>query len=1067
MTKRFKNVSIAKKLYFTVGIMALLIAMELFTLWFALNSLSAVRAYVGGEGLWSKAQKDAVYQLRIYGRSHDESDYIKFEDFMTVPLGDHKTLVELTKTTPDWNAARQGFIEGRNHPDDIDGMIHLFRRFHNIYYIDKAIKIWAEADGVNAQLIPIGERLHAEINSVHPSHEKIDGILREIDPINQRLTVLEDNFSYTLGEGSRWLENLILKLLFIVALTVELSGLLLTISVSRGIAKGINEIILTAKSIAGGDFKRRAKIYSQDEIGILAGSFNQMTNELEQNINERRLAEEKIKGSNLQLAEAQRLAHIGSWEWDIPSNIIRWSDELYKIFGLKPEEFEASYETYLKYLHPDDKEYVHGIVQNAFADHQPFNFTHRLIKSDGSVRIISSHGEVLVNEKNEPVKMSGTAQDVTESKQALALKESEERYRTLAETASDAIITVNEDGMIDFVNKATEKVFGYTPDEITGKPVIVLMPEQFKDLHLHTVRRYIASSKTIISWQATELTGLHKNGSLIPIEVSIGEYRQNGKQIFTGIVRDITQRKKEEKQLKEAKEKAEQSSRARQEFLSVMSHEIRTPLNAVLGVTHLLMDENPLPEQAENLKILEFSANNLLSLINNILDFSKIESGKIQLEQIDFNLPSLLKQVIKTFRHNAEEKQIELNLVSQKEIPEMLIGDPVRLTQILNNLIHNAIKFTSKGSVNLNVKMPGKNANYVELLFEVSDTGIGIESNRLDDIFESFTQAELSITRQFGGTGLGLTICKKLVKLLGGEISVKSEPGKGSAFSFNLQYKIGKDHDTKHLPDTAYEKNFSLKGIKVLLAEDNLTNQLLAKKFITRWGAEVETADNGVIAVRKVNQRKYDIVLMDLQMPEMDGYEAARNIRKAGFDSAELPIIAFSAYTLDDDKTKVLAADMNDYLPKPIDPYALYRMIIKSISMKEKAQKKFVVIPSAPEDVQKLSELLESFSDDDTFLQNYLKLFKREFKELYPKISVAALKPDAETVRLIIHKIKPSLERVKGKDLSDQLNELRSVLTQNHADDARLKTILTSIEVSCNNILEEIEAIELRHLKNI
>jgi PAS domain S-box-containing protein len=1067
MINRLRNVSIAKKLYFTVGIMALLIAMELFMLWFALNSLSSVRAYVGGEGLWSKAQKDAVYHLRIYGRSQDESDYIKFLDFMSVPLGDHKARMELSKKDPDWNVARQGFLEGRNHPDDIDGMIKLFRRFHNIYYIDKAIKIWGEADDASAKLIPIGERLHDEINSLHPSHDRIDRILREIDPINQQLTVLEDSFSYTLGEGSRWLENLILKLLFIVALTVEISGLLLTISVSRGIAKGINEIIRTARAIAKGDFKTRARIFSQDEIGILAGSFNQMTNELEQNITERKFAEEKILASNLQLAEAQRLAHVGSWEWDIPNNFIRWSDELYKIFGLSPRQFEASYENYLKHLHPDDKDYVSGIIQKAYSDHQPFDFSHRLIRPDGSIRIISSRGEVFINDKGEPVKMTGTAQDVTESEQALALKESEERYRTLAETASDAIITVDENSVIAFVNKATEKVFGYTSGELIGKSLTVLMPENLRHIHLKGIKRYIETKKKNISWQATELTGLHKKGFLVPIEVSFGQYTKDGKQIFTGIVRDITERKKEKDQLKEAKEKAEQLSKTRQEFLSVMSHEIRTPLNAVLGITHLLIAENPSPEQTQNLRILEFSANNLLSLINNILDFSKIESGKIQLEKIDFNFNNLLQQVMNTFRHNAEEKQVKLILIAQSGIPGILIGDPTRLTQILNNLIHNAIKFTSQGEISLHIKILSGNENDLELLFEVSDTGTGIENNRLHEIFDSFTQAKSSITRQFGGTGLGLTICKKLVNLLGGEIKVESEPGRGSVFRFNLPFKIGKEISRKNLPDTSYEKNFSLKGLRILLAEDNLTNQLLAKKFITRWGAEVDTADNGLIVINKLKQQKYDLILMDLQMPVMDGYESAKNIRKAGFSAEDLPIIAFSAYALDDDKIKVLEAEMNDYLPKPIDPYELYRKIIKNISIKEDMQRQFLVIPSAPEDVLSLSELLESFADDETFLKNYLNLFKKEFKELHSKISVAALKHDTETVRMIIHKIKPSLSRVQEKDLPGQLTDLKAALMLNHTDDPGLKTILSSIELSCNRILDEIGNLEAKYMKNV
>ena len=294
--KWFRNVSIAKKLYFTVGIMATLIAIELGALIFSINTLSSVRAYVSGEGLWSKAQKDAMYQLLRYSRTHDEADYQKFKEFMKVSGGDHKTLIELNKPNPDMEIARQGFIEGRNHKDDVDGMIKLFTRFNRIYYINKAIKAWAAADASVTEFRPIGEQLHKEINSPNPSPEKINAIVQSIDPLNARLTVLEDEFSYTLGEGSRWLENLVLRLLFLIALSVEITGLTLAIIVSRNIQKGLNEILQSAKAVAKNDFSRKAKAFSKDEIGILANNFNTMAEELQRSMHDIEQAQQKFKG---------------------------------------------------------------------------------------------------------------------------------------------------------------------------------------------------------------------------------------------------------------------------------------------------------------------------------------------------------------------------------------------------------------------------------------------------------------------------------------------------------------------------------------------------------------------------------------------------------------------------------------------------------------------------------------------------------------------------------------------------------------------------------------------------
>ncbi len=308
----FRDVSIARKLYFTVGIMALLIGVELFVLFFSLNTLSSLRAYVGGEGLWSKAQKDAVFHLYRYGTSRTEKDYELFKQFMRVPIGDAKTRHELLTDNGNMDVARDGFLEGRNHPADIDGMISLFIRFNNVSYIKKAIAIWGEAQVVALPPLPVAEKLRQEIHSPNPSVDKINELLASIYTINEQLTAFEDEFSYTLGEASRWLESVVLRLLLATALTVETTGLLLVISVSRGIQKGLTDIIRAANSVAAGELNARAKVLSRDEIGQVAGSFNEMADnlqirvkelaELNQNlgheIGERERAEEVLRQTN-------------------------------------------------------------------------------------------------------------------------------------------------------------------------------------------------------------------------------------------------------------------------------------------------------------------------------------------------------------------------------------------------------------------------------------------------------------------------------------------------------------------------------------------------------------------------------------------------------------------------------------------------------------------------------------------------------------------------------------------------------------------------------------------------
>ena len=395
---------------------------------------------------------------------------------------------------------------------------------------------------------------------------------------------------------------------------------------------------------------------------------------------------------------------------------------------------------------------------------------------------------------------------------------------------------------------------------------------------------------------------------------------------------EIGKAKELEAQLIESKEIAEKAALTKSQFLSTMSHEIRTPMNAVIGFTHLLLQMEPRPEQMEYLKLLKFSAENLLVLINDILDFSKIEAGKVEFEEADFNIKDLVSNIRMALLQKANEKNIQLKLLVDHELPNAIKGDPVRLGQILTNLISNAIKFTHVGKVTIVASLGKIAKEYTTIDFEVTDTGIGIAEDKLINIFESFTQASADTTRKFGGTGLGLTITKRLLELMGSKIMVSSELGKGSVFSFSLEMKNSNKQfvASNNTRDEAYMTTRSLKGVKLLIAEDNLINVIMARQFMKLWEVDCDVAENGEIAFTLVQTNDYDMVLMDLQMPEMDGYQTTTKIRELPGDKFKnLPIIALTASAMLDIKDKAFIVGMNDYISKPFNPDELHRKILQ------------------------------------------------------------------------------------------------------------------------------------------
>ena len=382
----------------------------------------------------------------------------------------------------------------------------------------------------------------------------------------------------------------------------------------------------------------------------------------------------------------------------------------------------------------------------------------------------------------------------------------------------------------------------------------------------------------------------------------------------------------QQKELLKAKESAESSSKAKTHFLSVMSHEIRTPLNTVIGLSNVLQDRGLEREESENIELIHFSANNLLAIVNDILDWSKIDSGKIELEKINVDLKNLLNHVTASGQLLAEKKNIEFKSEIDRGLPEWLKTDSTRLTQILNNLVSNAIKFTEKGQVDLKVRVIDQSDGLATVQFEVSDTGIGMNKEQQAYIFESFRQADLATTRRYGGTGLGLSIARKIVELMGSRIKILSEPGVGSSFEFILDLPIAEP-----VNEVAEIENSSvLKDKSILIVDDNQLNILVAQKFLSKWSINHDKAHNGFEAVNKVIENSYDLILMDLSMPEMDGFESTKEIRRRGY--SKIPIIALTASALLDDREKIYRSGMNDLLNKPFDPLHLYKKLVHHLS---------------------------------------------------------------------------------------------------------------------------------------
>ncbi|MBN1108016.1 MAG: PAS domain S-box protein [Bacteroidales bacterium] len=380
-----------------------------------------------------------------------------------------------------------------------------------------------------------------------------------------------------------------------------------------------------------------------------------------------------------------------------------------------------------------------------------------------------------------------------------------------------------------------------------------------------------------------------------------------------------------------ARQKAEEAAQSKQIFMSTMSHEIRTPLNEVIGITNLLLQGSPREDQMDYLKTLRFSGNHLLTLVNDVLDYNKMESGKIIFEKLQFNLDDFLDEIMRSYSFRSKAKNLSFDIIKEGNLPSEVIGDQIRLNQILSNLLSNALKFTNEGGITVTIREAESIDNEARLRFSVQDTGIGIPPERQSDIFESFTQASADTSRRFGGSGLGLAICKKLIELQGGSIVVESEPGKGSVFTFELTFTVAEKTSGKK-PDEAEETFRGLEGKRILVAEDNKINFFVANKFLTGWGVIVTHAEDGRLALEMLDKQEFDLILMDLHMPVMDGVEATRIIRNSEDPKIRtMPIVALTAAIMSENHDRIEELNINDYVLKPFRPHDLFSRILKHV----------------------------------------------------------------------------------------------------------------------------------------
>jgi PAS domain S-box-containing protein len=633
------------------------------------------------------------------------------------------------------------------------------------------------------------------------------------------------------------------------------------------------------------------------------------------------------------LKSAETMSGVGHWHFDLISQLITWSDEVFRIHGLPLSDIAPEFEMIQQLYHEDDRATLTQLVGRAVDAGEGYEFQLRIRRPDGSIRHTIAKAECVLDSSGKTASIFGVFQDVTAHYAAAAsLAASERHYRLLADNVSDVIAIYGADGIFRYISPSISRLLGYAPDELLGQT-------PFRIIHVDDHER-VARELRLAAHAGTEATveyrALTKGGDVKWLEAKPRFHRDDAGALveITDSVRDVTERRVRETALQEAKLEAEKATQAKATFLANMSHEIRTPMNGVIGFTELLLSGQLAEEQRRHVQLIAESGRAMMRLLNDILDISKIDSGQMRIAREPSDLRHLIRNAAQVMKPVTRAKAVDISVRVDPKVPAYIESDELRLRQIVLNLIGNAAKFTECGWVEVHASVE-EAAGLPTLRIDVSDSGIGIASEQLDLIFQQFAQVDTTIARRFGGTGLGLPISAELVRLMGGTIAVESELGKGTTFTVRLPLvPAAKVEGAKIAAIDPVATSAAGQRLRVLIAEDHDINQALITAMAARAGMDPVIASNGAAAVEMVvaaaaEDNPFALVLMDVQMPDVDGLEATRRLRAAGYDAATLPIVALTASAYAEDVSACLTAGMQAHLSKPVRLRDLQDLVAK------------------------------------------------------------------------------------------------------------------------------------------
>lgn len=811
----------------------------------------------------------------------------------------------------------------------------------------------------------------------------------------------------------------------------------LVLSRLRRFSQQLGQIAKTA------DLRERVKVCGTDELGQLAIPVNDLLSSLEEAQKQLQTKQQELETSQQRLMLALEAAGDALWDINLIDGTIHFSSLWGRILSYDDEQIPPTYADFVRLIHSEDvhhlmiltEKHLRGEISDIVAEI-------RLRTGSGTWKWILHRGRVVKHDdQGKPLRMIGTHQDIDARRQAdLELRESRELFRNAFVESACGMAMTSPTGQFMRVNAAFCELLGYTEKELLEKNFQQITHPEDLEEDIALMQEVLNNNRDKYSM---EKRFVRKDGQIVWVLLTVGAVfdSQGHVQYFIKQVQDITRRKRADAELaqktfeaEQAKQQAEDANRTKSEFLANMSHEIRTPMTAILGYADLLLDSSlSNTQRVECVETIRRNGQHLLSLINDILDLSKIEAGKMSIEMIDCDPMQVVREVESLMRVRATEKHLKFAVIAESNLPRTICTDPTRLRQILLNLVSNAIKFTHEGEVSVKVKLlRNLPSDPARLRFTVSDTGIGMTPEQVSRIFTMFTQADASTTRNFGGTGLGLVISKRLAEMLGGQIIVASEKGKGSQFTLTLDVGVVKDlvtdrSDAPVVNEQAVICNSSLNGRHILLAEDGLDNQRLISFYLTRAGATVELAENGRAAIECVREcritgRPIDLILMDMQMPVMDGYSAAAELRRHG---ENLPIIALTAHAMEGDREKCLSAGCNDYLTKPVDRNQLISMILQ-------------YLPGVS--VSSIPPLTSAFQSDPVMhelIETYIDELPQQARELTGLVSQQNL----TELKRLLHQIKGA----GGGYGFPQITELAARAEQSIKLHADLKTIQSQV----------------------